>query len=215
MPAPLSIIIPALNAAADLPLCLESLMPGLEAALIREVIVVDHGSTDATVKIAEATGARVIIAKDQPIPAGVAEARGDWLLILPATTALSREWTERAGDHIDTRPGKAAFFELRYRSDDRRARALEKDAARYSEKLGQPLPEQGLLLSRRLYADVSGASALDGAGLVRALGRGRLIQLNAQARASAADLEKSGWKRPRSSGGGYWRTLFAAKGKAR
>ncbi|MBA4225239.1 MAG: glycosyl transferase [Hyphomonas sp.] len=210
MPAPLSIIIPALNAAADLPLCLESLMPGLEAALIREVIVADQGSTDATVKIAEATGARVIAAKVQPVQAGVSEARGDWLLILPAATALSREWAERAGDHIDTRPGKAAFFELRYRSDDRRARALEKDAARYSEKLGQPLPEQGLLLSRRLYGQVSGGSG----SLVRALGKDRLFQLNAQARASAADLEHSGWKRPRPSGGGYWRTLFAAKGKA-
>ena len=211
MPAPLSIIIPALDAATDLPLCLESLMPGLEAALIREVIVVDQGSTDATVEIAEAAGARVIAARDQPVHAGVNEARGDWLLILPATTALSREWTERAGDHIDTRPGKAAFFELRYRSDDRRARALEKDAARYSEKLGQPLPEQGLLLSRRLYGEVSGNSG----GLVSALGKDRLVQLNAQARASAADLEKSGWKRPRPSGVGYWRTLFAAKGKAR
>ncbi|MGA1342410.1 MAG: glycosyltransferase, partial [Hyphomonas sp.] len=48
MPAPLSIIIPTLNAAADLPLCLESLLPGLEAGLIRDVIVADAGSSDAT-----------------------------------------------------------------------------------------------------------------------------------------------------------------------
>jgi glycosyltransferase involved in cell wall biosynthesis len=214
MPAPLSIIIPALNAAADLPLCLESLMPGLEAALIREVIVVDQGSTDATVKIAEATGARVVVAQDQPVQAGVNEARGDWLLILPAGTALSREWTERAGDHIDTRPGKAAFFELRYRSDDRRARALERDAARYSEKLAQPLAEQGLLISRRLLDEVSTGQSFDHAALIRALGKARLVQLNAEARASAAELENSGWRRPRPSGGGYWRTLFTAKGKS-
>lgn len=214
MPAPLSIIIPALNAAADLPLCLESLMPGLEAALIREVIVVDQGSTDATVKIAEATGARVIEAQDQPVQAGVNEARGDWLLILPAGTALSREWTERAGDQIDTRPGQAAFFELRYRSDDRRARALERDAARYSEKLAQPLAAQGLLISRRLFDEVSASQPFDHAALIRALGRARLVQLNAEARASAAELEHSGWRHPRPSGGGYWRTLFAAKGKS-
>ena len=214
MPAPLSIIIPALNAAAELPLCLESLMPGLEAALIREVIVVDQGSTDATVKIAEATGARVVVAQDQPVQAVVNEARGDWLLILPAGTALSREWTERAGDHIDTRPGKAAFFELRYRSDDRRARALERDAAHYSEKLAQALAEQGLLISRRLYDEVSGGQPFDHAVLIRALGKARLVQLNAEARASAAELEHSGWRRPRPSGGGYWRTLFAAKGKS-
>ena len=48
MPAPLSIIIPALNAAGDLPLALESLLAGLEAGLIREVIVVDGGSADTT-----------------------------------------------------------------------------------------------------------------------------------------------------------------------
>lgn len=214
MPAPLSIIIPALNAAADLPLCLESLMPGLEAALIREVIVVDQGSADATVKIAEATGARVVVAQDQPVQAGVNEARGDWLLILPAATALSREWTERAGDHIDTRPGKAAFFELRYRSDDRRARALERDAARYSEKMAQPLAAQGLLVSRRLFDEVSASQPFDHAALIRALGKARLVQLNAEARASAAELEHSGWRRPRPSGGGYWRTLFAARGKS-
>jgi glycosyltransferase involved in cell wall biosynthesis len=214
MPAPLSIIIPALNAAADLPLCLESLMPGLESALIREVIVVDQGSTDATVKIAEATGARVVVAQDQPVQAGVNEARGDWLLILPAGTALSREWTERAGDHIDTRPGKAAFFELRYRSDDRRARALERDAARYSEKLAQPLAAQGLLISRKLFDEVSAGQPFDHAALIRALGKARLVQLSAEARASAAELEHSGWRRPWPSGGGYWRTLFAAKGKS-
>ena len=60
MPAPLSVIIPTLNAAGDLPLCLESLLPGLEAGLIREVIVADGGSTDATAAIADACGARVI-----------------------------------------------------------------------------------------------------------------------------------------------------------
>jgi len=33
MPAPLSIIIPTLNAASDLPECLQALMPGLELGL--------------------------------------------------------------------------------------------------------------------------------------------------------------------------------------
>ena len=48
MPAPLSIIIPAYNAEDVLPLCLTSLMPGLETSLIREVILVDGGSEDQT-----------------------------------------------------------------------------------------------------------------------------------------------------------------------
>ena len=60
MPAPLSIIIPALNAASELPLCLEALLPGLEAGLIREVIIADGGSSDETKALADASGARFI-----------------------------------------------------------------------------------------------------------------------------------------------------------
>ena len=62
MPAPLSISIPALDAEAVLPLCLASLMPGLEMGLIREVILVDAGSEDQTRRLAEGAGARVISA---------------------------------------------------------------------------------------------------------------------------------------------------------
>jgi len=48
MPAPISVILPTLNAAERLPLCLAGLMEGVEAGLIAELIVVDAGSTDGT-----------------------------------------------------------------------------------------------------------------------------------------------------------------------
>ena len=91
MPAPLSIIIPALNAAGDLPLALESLLAGLEAGLIREVIVVDGGSTDTTCAIAGSAGAdsrRVRTGQGKQLRAGAASARGEWFLFLHADTAL-------------------------------------------------------------------------------------------------------------------------------
>ena len=56
----LSIIIPAYNAEAVLPLCLSALMPGLEIGLIREVILVDGGGEDQTRRLAEGAGATVI-----------------------------------------------------------------------------------------------------------------------------------------------------------
>ena len=52
------------------------------------------------------------------------------------------------------------------------------------------MAEQGLLISRRLYDVVSGGQPFDHAGLIRALGKARLVQLNAQARDSQRKTEQ-------------------------
>lgn len=199
MPAPLSIIIPTFNVAADLPLCLESLLPGLEAGLIREVILADGGSTDATRAIGGAAGALVISSapvRSQQLRAGAAAARGDWFLFLPPGTALSRDWPERAGAHIDTRPDMAAAFRLKFRSDAREARSLEARMNRRARATGLPVGAQGLLISRGLYEEVGGHAdvpLLEDAVLARAIGKQRLVVLDAEARASAAAYEQEGW----------------------
>nr|WP_321440455.1 TIGR04283 family arsenosugar biosynthesis glycosyltransferase [uncultured Hyphomonas sp.] len=201
MPAPLSIVIPTLNAEAELPLCLESLMPGLEAGLIREVIVADGGSEDATAKIAGAMGANLVTGahgRGAQLAAGAAAARGDWLMFLHADTALSRDWAERTGDHVMTKPDYAAFFELRFRSDARAARTLERRANRRARILGLPYGDQGLLISRKLYDGVGGykdVPLMEDVMIVRAIGKRRLVQLNAEARTSAAKYERDGWRK--------------------
>ncbi|MEP2954141.1 MAG: glycosyltransferase, partial [Sulfitobacter sp.] len=53
MRAPISVVIPSLNAAAALPACLAALVEGLQAGLIREVILSDGGSADGTPQLAE------------------------------------------------------------------------------------------------------------------------------------------------------------------
>ncbi|MGB0440263.1 MAG: glycosyl transferase, partial [Paracoccaceae bacterium] len=45
MPAPITVVIPTLNAQDGLPACLAALMEGLEAGLLRELVVTDGGST--------------------------------------------------------------------------------------------------------------------------------------------------------------------------
>ncbi|WP_321490276.1 TIGR04283 family arsenosugar biosynthesis glycosyltransferase [uncultured Hyphomonas sp.] len=208
MPAPLSVIIPTLNAEAELPLCLESLMPGLEAGLIREVIVADGGSEDGTAKIAGAMGAELVTGargRGAQLAAGAAAARGDWLMFLHADTALSRDWAERTSDHVMTKPDYAAFFELRYRSDARAARTLEKRANRRARMLGLPYGDQGLLISRKLYDEVGGyldVPLMEDVMIVRAIGKQRLTELNAEARTSAEKYERDGWRK-RS-----WRNAF-------
>ena len=201
MPAPLSIIIPTLNAAADLPLCLESLLPGLEAGLIREVIVADAGSSDATRAIAGSSGASVIdcaAGRGRQLRAGADAARGEWLLFLHADTALSRDWAERAAVHMGTRPGMAAAFTLKYRSDAGAARWLEARANRRARWFGLPYGDQGLLITRALYNEIGGYAdipLMEDVRIVRAIGKARLVILAAEARTSAAKYERDGWRR--------------------
>ena len=132
------------------------------------------------------------------LAAGAGAARGDWLLFLHADTALSRDWAERSGDHIVTRPDYAAFFELHFRSDARAARGLEKRANRRARMLGLPYGDQGLLIPRKLYDEAGGyrdVPLMEDVMLVRAVGKRRLVQLNAEARTSAAKYERDGWNR--------------------
>lgn len=202
MPAPLSIIIPAFNSAGDIQLCLASLMPGVEAGLIREVLVIDGDSTDDTSRIAESTGATVLASPQRGRAAqvrhGAQQARGDWLLFLHADTALSRDWPERVRDHIQSNPNKAATFTLAYRSDQPIAKTVAARANWRTRTLGLPYGDQGLLISKDLYTEVGGypdTPFMEDVQIVRAIGKPRLRHLSAEARTSAAKYERDGWRK--------------------
>ncbi|WP_084417914.1 TIGR04283 family arsenosugar biosynthesis glycosyltransferase [Henriciella litoralis] len=201
MPAPISLIIPTLNAAASLPVCLESVMPGLEAGLVREALIVDGGSTDATADMAEAAGARFISAdkgRAAQLIEGANQARGDWLFFLHADTVLSRDWAERVIDHIRNAPSKAAVFTLAYRSDHPMAKRVAARANRRARWLALPYGDQGLLISRALYDEIGGYDAvplMEDVRIVQAIGRKRLTILSAEARTSAAKYERDGWRK--------------------
>jgi rSAM/selenodomain-associated transferase 2 len=115
MRAPVSVIIPTLNAATTLPSCAAALMEGLNAGLIREVIVTDGGSTDATCQIADEIGAEIVTgppSRGGQIRRGCQVAKAEWLLILHADTQLAPGWSEPVADHLgQTAP---ATFRLAY-----------------------------------------------------------------------------------------------------
>ena len=80
--AEVSVVIPALNEAENIAAVLRE----LPWALIRECIVVDNGSTDATAAAAQAAGARVVVLSQRgygrACAAGAAAANGDILVFM-------------------------------------------------------------------------------------------------------------------------------------
>lgn len=200
MPAPLSIVIPTLNAAAALPATLQALMEGLEAGLIRELVISDGGSTDGTRAAADSAGARLVAGpagRGGQIARGVAAARGDWVLILHADTWLSEGWTEHAERHMATGPNSAGYFRLRFRASGAAPRLVAGWANLRARRFGLPYGDQGLLLHKALLEQVGGVPDLplmEDVVLSRRL-RGRLVMLNAEARTSADRYEREGWLR--------------------
>jgi glycosyltransferase involved in cell wall biosynthesis len=86
---PVSVVIPTLNAAATLPAALESV------TWSDDVIVADGGSTDDTLCVAQAAGARVVRVSDATIGgqrnAAIAIARHAWVLALDADEMVTPE----------------------------------------------------------------------------------------------------------------------------
>ena len=112
----ISVVIPTLDAEDSLVACLSPLIPASMAGLVRELIVVDAGSTDATLEIADDAGARIVRSNDG-VGAGIAIARGPWVLALDPVVRLERGWEVAVQSHIEM-SREAARFRL-YRAQAR------------------------------------------------------------------------------------------------
>lgn len=200
----ISVIIPTLNAEAHLGETLSSLVPAAVDGLIREVIVVDGGSSDRTLEIADGAGAEIVKSeggRGRQLKAGAARARFPWLLFLNGDTYLDAGWERDANLHIervDNGRRRAAAASFRFALDDEGGlpRLLETMASLRSGLFKLPYGDQGLLIPRALYDEVGGFSelpALEDLDLVRRLGRGRLVALNARAVTGGERYRRDGY----------------------
>ena len=198
MRAPISVIIPTLNAQGTLGACLGALVEGLDAGLIREVIISDGGSTDGTGALAQAWGAAFLESapsRGGQLRAGCAVAQGEWLLVVHSDTTLAPGWVASVSSHLSTT--RAAWFLLAFDGGGVAAGLVAGWANVRSRVFGLPYGDQGMLIPRDLYDAVGGyrdQPLMEDVALARML-RGRLVGLDARAITSAQKYRTQGWLR--------------------
>jgi rSAM/selenodomain-associated transferase 2 len=207
----ISVVIPTLNSAQTLAQTFASLVSPTVSGLVREVIVTDGGSTDETIAIAEAAGAKIVTGakgRGQQLARGAAEAKEPFLLFLHSDTGLEPGWDAEvtplvegalAGEPMRGVPGEAKFaaaFRFLLKDHSRRARLLEKLVALRCAFLKAPYGDQGLLISRSFYDEVGGfadIALMEDVDLVRRIGRRRIVMLRSAALTSADKYQRSGY----------------------
>lgn len=195
----ISVILPTCNAEDYLVRTLSSLIPGVVEGLIKEVIIVDTGSTDATLEIADSTGCRIIHADPQrglQLWQGCREATGDWLLILHPDSELSPQWLGAVRQHMKHHDKQAGYFHINFDQPSLLSRLWSEMIAFRAKWLSMPGSDNGLLLSRPLYDAVGGYKdqvAFEDVTLVLTLGKARLRPLGVALTTGFDRFHQRGW----------------------
>ena len=202
----ISVVVPTLNAESGLAACLSALVPATVDGLVREVIIVDGGSTDRTLRIADQAGARILCSpagRGCQLQAGAEAARFTWMLFLHADTVLEPGWEREVGAFVEriemgARPEAAGVF--RFVLDDLGVfpRLIEWGVAMRTSILRLPYGDQGLLISRRLYDHIGGfrdMPLMEDVDIIRRLGRSRVRVLRTAAVTSAVRYKRDGYVR--------------------
>ncbi len=183
----LSVIIAAHESERTLVPTLAALVPGVASGLLREVLVADAGSSDATAEVAEVAGCR-FISSEEPLgarlKAAAAATRAPWLMFLRAGTVPEPGWIAAAEHFMQVTDmldgvGRAAVFRPQSGADLMRPRLAELMVMLRAALGGAPRPEQGLLIARHFYEAVGGHAGDEEAeaALLRKLGRRRIAML--------------------------------------
>jgi glycosyltransferase involved in cell wall biosynthesis len=189
----LSVVIATENAERTLVPTLAALVPGATAGIVREVIVADAGSSDATAMIADAAGCRfdvTVAPLGRRLREAAANARATWLLFLRPGAVPDWTWIEETRRFIEQaelggrRDTRAAAFRRTGEADTLGAAIIEGLGLIVGALGAQPRPQQGLLISKALYEKFGGHAGEDTdpeRNLLRRLGRRRIVMLRSRA----------------------------------
>ncbi len=160
----LTVIIPTLNEAFHLPLLLADLNAW---PYDMELKVIDGGSIDLTISIAQTQGVNVIKSPEKnrgyQLKTGASNARGDWLLFIHADSRLNPSWVKSLYRIIQDETSKnfAWYFDFKLKNNNFEFRLLEIAVALRSHFLQLPFGDQGLLIHKDLYHITGGFSPLN------------------------------------------------------
>ncbi|MEO1206931.1 MAG: TIGR04283 family arsenosugar biosynthesis glycosyltransferase [Pseudomonadota bacterium] len=202
----ISVLVPTLDSETTLAATLSALVPAVVEGLVREVIIIDGGSHDRTLRIAEQSGAIVVQSapgRGRQIAAGARHARGSWLMVLHADTVLDPGWLKDAAsfmEKVDTgkRPPGAAAFRFALDDDGLPPRILEWLVALRANLFKRPYGDQGLLIPKSLYDGLGGIRSIpimEDLDFVSRLGGRRLSVLRTAAVTSASRYRANGYLR--------------------
>jgi peptidoglycan/xylan/chitin deacetylase (PgdA/CDA1 family) len=107
----ISVVIPAINEEKFLPECLESIR-NQDYKGRYEIVVVDNGSTDSTVRIAKRFGARIVKYRKKGVTgarhAGASAAKGGIIVQADADTVYPEDWLTRISGQFSAHPEAVA-----------------------------------------------------------------------------------------------------------
>lgn len=161
----LSVVIATHNSERQLVPVLSALVQGVTAGILRDVTLVDSGSTDGTATIADAAGCVLLHSVGDVgvrLRQGAAQSRGRWLLFLSPSSILEEGWARDVTTFIETveRRGQAeriaGTFRLAVEGYGFAPRFGEAMAVARLALFGLPHPGQGLLISRKYYDKLGG-----------------------------------------------------------
>ena len=151
----LSVIIPVLNEEKTIAQTLEHLQ---KTAV--EIIIVDGGSTDNTVEIAQNMGIKTILSpepgRSNQMNTGAKYAIGKVLLFLHADTKLPHNYLQYIEESLEKSNTIAGAFLLKIESQNPLLRIVEKGVNARSRLLQMPYGDQGIFLKKETFETIGG-----------------------------------------------------------
>ena len=157
----ISIIIPTYNESNNLPLLLSDL-----SIINREVeiLIIDCGSEDKTIDIANIYGAKIYQSKEKnrglQLNIGAKNALGEWFIFLHADSRLNRDWLKRIKSVLQD--DESYIYSFMFQIDSKKIiyRFLEILVNFRSIFLKTPYGDQGLIIHRKTYFKNNGYSKI-------------------------------------------------------